>query len=383
MRILTLSNCPLVETQGSGYVTLNFCEGLRRRGHEVDVYAPEDYELCPTWRKAGAYRRAIGILKFVRDKVNSKPYDIVEFYCGESWLAASVLSKLPKRKFLLVSHSNGLETHFRENLNKHIGNVAPDGCSPRKWYHFNQQALYARAFTHVDGVVTVSDFDCQFALANKYGDAEHVVAINNPLPDDYLGIETNFKRQSVVGYCGSWLACKGTDIIVNDMKRVLTEFPQCKFVLIGVGADFHKEKYFGGELHERIEIVSFVESKQRLRELYESLAILVAPSIYESFGLVVTEAMACGVAVVATKVGFAYGLQHEEEVMLLQEPHSPLLYEAVKRLLDDEPLRLRIAVCGYNLVQSLHWSLAVARLESVYQDWLYEFKRSSGHTTSY
>lgn len=47
MRILTISNCQLVESLGSGYVIVNFCRHLRERGHDVDLYEPESFEPLP------------------------------------------------------------------------------------------------------------------------------------------------------------------------------------------------------------------------------------------------------------------------------------------------------------------------------------------------
>lgn len=41
MKILVISNCPLEESQGSGYVIINFCRGLSERRHEVDLFGPQ------------------------------------------------------------------------------------------------------------------------------------------------------------------------------------------------------------------------------------------------------------------------------------------------------------------------------------------------------
>lgn len=42
MRILTLSDCPLLRHQGSGYVILGFYDELVARGHEVDLVGPDE-----------------------------------------------------------------------------------------------------------------------------------------------------------------------------------------------------------------------------------------------------------------------------------------------------------------------------------------------------
>jgi len=84
MRILTISNCPLKAHQGSGYIIIRFCNGLRARGHHVDLFGPEHVELFPAIRRAKSYRRGAGMLAFVMRKLPTARYDVVEFYGGEA-----------------------------------------------------------------------------------------------------------------------------------------------------------------------------------------------------------------------------------------------------------------------------------------------------------
>lgn len=373
MKILTLSNCPLVESQGSGYIIINFCRGLRDRGHQVDLYGPESFEPFQVFRgKAKSYRQALGMVVFVLRKMITEEYDVIEFYGGESWLAAFALSKIPNRTYLLVSHSNGLETHCSELLIKYLNSTSLDGSLP-KWYQLNQVVLFEKAFTHVDGIVTVSEDDRNYALQHKYKSDSHIIAIENPLLDSFLNLAVNFQRKLVIGYCGSWLLRKGIKVIELDITQLLIDFPKCLFKLIGVGDSFCKEDYFPSTMCSQIEVI-LVEDKQELRNIYQSLSILVLPSIYESFGLVIAEAMGCGCAVVASKTGFAATLKDREEAIIIKEPISPYLYRGVKELLLNEPLRLQIAQGGYQRVQYLRWKLAIERLENTYLTWLEEFR---------
>ena len=379
MRILSVSNCPLVETQGSGYVTLNFVKGLRERGHEVEVLGSETNELLPFLRgRARSYRVTLGMFLHVCRRLLSRSVDIVEFYGAESWLAVMFLSIIPQRKFLVVHHSNGIEMHATETLRRHIGSRSLDG-SKEKWYQLDLSRLSKLAFTKIDGLVTVGTADRNFALKEKYQDADHVVAIDNSLPDAFLNINPRPRDKTVIGFCGTWSARKGCESIKNDMSRVLTEFPDCQLKLIGVGNNFRKEEIFSTALCSRIQVIPFVAEKADLKELYQTISILILPSIYESFGLVAAEAMACGCAVVASRTGFAASLKEGEEVLLMDEPGSPHLYECVKRLLlDDDALRQTIAAGGHKRVQALRWDTAIDTLEATYRRWLNELNRSTG-----
>lgn len=376
MRILTLSNCPLVETQGSGYIILNFCRGLRSKGHIVDLFGPESFEPIQILREKGkAYQQAIGMLFLAFRQLAKENYDIVEFYGAESWLSVLILNRIPKRKLLLVSHSNGLETHCAEYLLKYLKASTLDGLPP-KWYQIDKSFLNKPAFTKVDGIVTVSFFDKKYALEENYQKQDAVVTIENSLPEDFLGLSPDFQRNTVIGFCGSWILRKGIKTIQADISRILIEFPEASFKIIGVGENFHKEQFFPSEICSQIEVVPFVSDKEKLKILYQTMSILILPSVYESFGLVVAEAMACGSAVVASKTGFSADLIHREEIFLMEEPTSPNLYQGVRELLSDEPLRLKIARAGHKRVQALRWETAVNKLERTYEHWLSDLRRN-------
>ncbi|MFB2981701.1 glycosyltransferase family 4 protein [Microseira sp. BLCC-F43] len=373
MKILSISNCPLIEYQGSGYIILNFCRGLRDRGHEVDLFGPESYEPFEFLKgRATSYRQAVGILFLTLGQLTKKKYDLVEFYGGESWLTALVLSKIYQRNFLMVSHSNGLETR----LYKTLVAASKTGAmtSPfTKWYQFDQTALFKSAFTQVDALVTLSEDELKYALTLEYMDRYHAIFVENGLREDYLNLNVEFERQPVIGYCGTWIERKGINLIKSDISQVLAEFPKCKFKLIGVGYNFKKEEHFPREVCSQIEVIPLVENKQKLRSIYQSISIFILPSFYESFGIVTAEAMACGCAVVVSKIGFGASLKHRQEAIVMEKLTSPTLYQGVKDLLQDQTLRLRIAKAGYQRVQNLRWDLAVEVLENNYLKWLNEF----------
>jgi glycosyltransferase involved in cell wall biosynthesis len=70
-----------------------------------------------------------------------------------------------------------------------------------------------------------------------------------------------------------------------------------------------------------------------LHRLKNKLKILVLPSLTESFGVALAEAMDCGCATVASRVGFGAALKDGREALVIEKSESPYLYEAVKRLI--------------------------------------------------
>lgn len=371
MKVLTLSNCPLLAHQGSGYVTLGYVEGLRSRGWQVDAFGPEHFEPLPRLGKARSWRVAVGMLLQVLRSLRGASYDIVELYGGEAWLAIAVLTRWPGRTFLLVSHSNGLETLASDELRRHLGADTHD-ARKRRWYQLDASALYASGFRRVDALVMVSDNELRYARAHGYQNDSKLLAIDNPLPDIFRGLPLRLGRRPLIAYCGSWIARKGTAAITTDMPRILREFPDARLRLIGVGHTFRLEDHFPAEVHAQIEVLPFVSDKAQLQAAYAECAISIVPSVYESFGLTIAEAMACGCAVVTSRTGFAAQLRDGVEACLLPEPSAPHLYTQVKRLLEDPQLCESVATAGHRRVQQLRWSGAVDQLSTAFEMWLAE-----------
>jgi len=374
MKILTISNCHLIESQRSGYTIVNFVRGLKQRGHEVDLFGPNEYEPLQFLQgRASRYRKALGIFFFCLVQINKKKYDIIEFYGAEAWLTVAFLQQFKKRPYLIICHSNGLETNVHKVMTQNNEAVSY-GSKLKKWYQFDQTGLFEIFFNKVDGIITQSDYDRSYGLNQQYQQVDRLTTIEPGLLNTFLRLQLDFSRDAIIGYCGSWIPRKGTKIMINDVSNLLAEFPSLIFKLIGVGNDFKKEEYFPIQICNRISIIPFVENKDDLKKIYKTVSIFIMPSIYESFGLVSAEAMSCGCALVASKTGFAASLKHGEEAMLIDELISPHLYEAVKKLLLNESLRMKIAQNGYERVQNLLWNNAIDKLEITYLQWLDQYR---------
>jgi len=87
---------------------------------------------------------------------------------------------------------------------------------------------------------------------------------------------------------------------------------------------------------------------ERMVELYAEAEVAVVPSLYEGFSLPAIEAMACGVALVATTGGaLPEVVGPDGRNALLVPPGDPgALAVAIGRVLDDPGLRERLAVAG-------------------------------------
>lgn len=374
LHIVSLVNTPADPASGSGYVITGYADELRRRGHTVEVLDPASYEPLAGLHRARQYKQALGMAARVGKLVHNGPPDVIELWGGEAWLAALRLRRRRQRRgrrFLVVARSNGIEPHCAVHLKTAGGN----GQVPRRrWFQLDHTPLFAHAFRAADAVVTVSSFDRRFVLDRGYADPDHTLALPNPLPLSYLGLDPSAAREPVIGFCGSWIPRKGIDLLRAALPGVLRKHSDWSLKLIGVGEGFRPADHFPSDVTDRVRVVPHTEREGELPEIYRRLSLLVMPSIYESFGLVAAEAMACGTPVVAPATGFAADLEPDREVLALADREPETLAACLHRAITDPALRAAVGRGGHARVQELRWDPAASLLEESYMRWLDELR---------
>lgn len=107
-----------------------------------------------------------------------------------------------------------------------------------------------------------------------------------------------------------------------------------------------------------------------LPEILHTIDILAMPSRREAFGMSAVEASACGIPVVASRVGGVPEVVVHEETGLLVEPEdSEQFAAALLRLVEDAELRTALGRAGREFViERFEWSRCLAAMEDVYRD---------------
>jgi len=110
-------------------------------------------------------------------------------------------------------------------------------------------------------------------------------------------------------------------------------------------------------------------SEAVLRDHYRRCDLFVAPSLFESFGLIYHEAMQYGKAVVGCRTGGVPEVVEHSVEGLLVDPDSPTqLAAALAQLMGDGPLRQTMGAAGARRVHELtNYRTMAAAMEEVYQ----------------
>ena len=136
---------------------------------------------------------------------------------------------------------------------------------------------------------------------------------------------------------------------------------------------------------ERLDIIWIEEMVDRnaVIELYSHAAVFCCPSIYEPFGIINLEAMACGTPVVASAVGGIKEVVVDRETGFLvpleqmkESPFEPLnpekfsrdLAEKINQLMNDRRLREKFGKAGRKRVEEkFSWSTIAQKTKALYE----------------
>jgi len=149
-------------------------------------------------------------------------------------------------------------------------------------------------------------------------------------------------------FVGRLSAPKGVYDLFDAMPRVIERHPEVRFVLVGVAESDAMEPVIRAEaegrgIAPRVTFLGALEGRNKAAAFVTSQMIVV-PSWTEAFPLVIPEAMAAGLPVIATAVGAIPDFVKDGEDGFLVAPKAwPELADRICRLLDDEGLRRRIS----------------------------------------
>ena len=156
----------------------------------------------------------------------------------------------------------------------------------------------------------------------------------------------------VVGMAGRLVYTKGPDLLIRAAPRVRARFPTICFVLIGEGPEEDALRRLAAA--EGVsDAVVFAGYRSDARQLLPAFNILAAPSRDEGLSLSVLEAMGCGIAAVASRLGGIPSLLVDGVTGLLIPPDAvPALADALIRLLAEPEQAEAMGRAGRERVQT-------------------------------
>jgi glycosyltransferase involved in cell wall biosynthesis len=285
---------------------------------------------------------------------NAIDFDLVHAHFLENGFVGAVCKSLRGTPLIVTAHGGDVyNLPFRDS-----------------WYY----NLARYVLSEADKVITVSHFLAEKLSALSVSSKKlHVIPngydenLFKPLPSNAmrkkLGLPLN-KR--ILLSVGNLVDVKGHRYLIDAMSMVLKKRSDILLVIVGDGSlktSLEKKiREFG------IENRVLLTGRKRHAEVslwMNACDVFVLPSLNESFGVVIIEALACGKPVVATCVGGVSEIIANEDVGILVKPAHPLsLYRGILDALNRKWTPTNIALYA----RRYSWANIIPSILRVYDE---------------
>ncbi len=203
-----------------------------------------------------------------------------------------------------------------------------------------------------------------------------------PRPREKAKRRLRLGEKKIILFVGRIDTIKGISTLLEAVallhNRKSVEHGTAKVLL--VGGDTASRKFWETDEVKRIQkiikakdlgcCVSFLGAKphSELPWYYSAANVVVLPSLYETFGLVVLEAMACGAAVVASRVGgLPYLVEDRKTGLLFRSQNAADLAQKISYLLSHEEVVRKLAAAATAFARRQTWHNQAKKISDIYR----------------
>ncbi|GAA3832663.1 MULTISPECIES: glycosyltransferase family 4 protein [Amycolatopsis] len=344
-----------------GHVT-DLARALRDRGHEVSVLAPADDDadlpdfVHPAGKALGIpYNGSVARLQFgpvsyarVRRWLREGGFDVLHLHEPAAPSLSLLALKVADGPIVATFHTS----------------------TPRSRTLSAFQPVLRPLLEKITARIAVSALARRVQVEHAGGDA---VEIPNGVDVEFFSraepLEGYPRAGGTIGFVGRFTEPrKGMDVLLEAARRLLPEFPELRLLVVGRGEADALRRMAGPELAPHLELLGQVDDATKARAL-RSVDVYCAPNTGgESFGMILTEAMAAGTAVAASNLdSFRRVLDDGRAGALFTTGDSAALADCLRELLGDPARRTSLAAAAGERVAIYDWPVVVTQVLRVYE----------------
>lgn len=194
-----------------------------------------------------------------------------------------------------------------------------------------------RKIRNVDALVALTDSDAY----EWRSFSSHVFVIPNILHAADSTTIGSCQSKSIM-FVGRFSKQKNMVALLNIWENVFQRNPDWELHVYGEKGDIEESVYDRLIAARGMGVVLHNPVKEHMLEEYKHHSVLVLTSVYEPFGLVITEAMSCGLPVVSfdSPYGPASIVTDGKDGFLVHNGDEKVFVERLCQLIEDEQLRL-------------------------------------------
>lgn len=227
-----------------------------------------------------------------------------------------------------------------------------------------------RIFKRSNKIITSSEFVKKIFL-NKYLDKTMVIT---PAVDIKLFKPSRSNPKNRILFVGNLKKSenyKGLNYLLESMSLIKNKNSKIKLIVVGDGDYRHHYEKLSKDLgiEENVEFKGELKERELIKE-YNNINILVLPSLMESFGMVLIEAMACKKPVIGSNIGgIPYVIDDGKNGLLVPPKDPQALAGAIMKILENPKLAKQMGENGYKKVKdNFTWDKKVIETEKIVEN---------------
>jgi glycosyltransferase involved in cell wall biosynthesis len=378
LRILFTLHHELSQDAGAPGVTFDLARIFSARGHNVEYISFDDLPAVLPERVKMVTFPSYVAWRLAQDTRETAHPTVVDSSTGDSWVWSAFSDRSARRaRSVLVCRSHGLE-HIAHATR--LAEAKRGALDLRKRYFLYHGGLRLRevaaSLRRADAAVFLNSRELEYAVTHLGVSRERAHVVPNGLPAGLFEARHGIRpvNGSVrIAQIGSYLRSKGVAYGGVALERVLRRHPHVSVSFLGTRVPREQVlRDFSPAVHRQVRVVR----EYRRSELPDLLAdhhVNFFPTLSEGFSLALLEAMACGLAPVATAVGANTDVVADGVNGLTVPPgDSAALEAAVERLVTDQPFLERLRKAAWKAAERYRWTAVADRLLEIYRGALAE-----------
>lgn len=216
------------------------------------------------------------------------------------------------------------------------------------------------------------------ALVNIYGiSADKISIIPHGIPEvpfiadnQRIKEQLQLAHQKIVVSFGLLHKRKGLEYVIEAMPRVINEYPETKYLILGKTHPNQIHKLFGDRYRKKLQkkvkmlkLMKHVQFYNQFLDMTLLLKFLVAADVYVFASInkdqicsgTLSYALGTGNAVISTPIYHAEEYLADGRGILIPFKDSPAIAEAIIQLFSSDSVRHRIQKAAYRFTRSMTW----------------------------
>lgn len=233
---------------------------------------------------------------------------------------------------------------------------------------FISYLLEKLAFKKAKNIIVCSDV--MKKEVNKLTDAKVYVMPNGVDCSEIDDINTlkTVKHPSII-YMGLLESIKGVDILIKSINVVKKDILDIHLYIAGKGSQEENLRKLTKRLglKSNIDFLGYISGEEKY-SYFKAVDLCVVPSRYESFGITILEAMACGKPVIASDVGNIPSLVDENSGILFESENEKDIAQKIIYLLKNQDLQDRMSLNAEKRVKEFDWNKIALKTKKIYSE---------------